>query len=55
MSYYTELVLLAKVRKDRKRQIKDEIDHLPRYDAGGLATFVALLAMRDSGTLCFKS
>ena len=55
MSYYTELVLLAKVRKDRQRQIKDEIDHPSGYDAGGLATFVALLAMRDSGTLCFKS
>jgi hypothetical protein len=55
MSYYTELVLLAKVRRDRQRQIKAEIDHPPRYNAGGLATFVALLAMRDGGTLCFKS
>jgi hypothetical protein len=55
MSYYIELVLLAKVRKDRQRQIKAELDHPPRYDAGGLAAFVALLAMRDSGSLCFKS
>jgi hypothetical protein len=55
MSYYIELVLLAKVRKDRQRQIKSELDHPPRYDAGGLATFVGLLAMRDGGTLCFKS
>ena len=55
MSYYIELVLLAKVRKDRQRQIKTELDHPPRYDSGGLAAFVALLAMRDGGSLCFKS
>ena len=55
MSYYIELVLLAKVRKDRQKQIKAELDHPPIYDAGGLASFVALLTMRDGGTLCFKS
>jgi hypothetical protein len=55
MSYYTELVLLANVRKDRQKQIEAELNHPPRYEADGLATFVALLAMRESGTLCFKS
>ena len=55
MSYYIELVLLAKVRKDLQRQIKSEINHPPKYDADSLATFLGLLAMRDGGTLCFKS
>lgn len=55
MSYYTELVLLAKARKDKHKQIKAELENPHNYEAAGLAMFVALLEMRDSGSLCFKS
>jgi hypothetical protein len=55
MSYYTELVSLASIHKTVRQRVQSELDNPPRYATEGVAMFVALIAIRESGTVCFKS
>jgi hypothetical protein len=59
MGYYTELVILASVRKDKAKKFKEEIANPPAYKADGILMFIALLQLlpvgKDGGLLAFKS
>jgi hypothetical protein len=59
MSYYTELVILASVRKERVKKFKEEIANPPSYQAVGLQMFIDLLQLlpvgEDGGIIKFRS
>ena len=54
MSYYTELLLLARVRKDNRAEVRKELKNPPNYEEPELRYFLSILNIRDTGTLNFK-
>jgi hypothetical protein len=55
MSYYTEIQLRCRVRKEKLKQVLAEIRHIPPFKESGLREFLCALQVRDPDVLRFKA
>ena len=54
MAYYTELLLLAGTREDKRAEALAEIANPPFYTAKWLRTFISILGMTENGSFQFR-
>ena len=55
MSYYTEILILAGIRKDKLEEVQSELADPLKYDSDGLSMFLSLVAIAGESSFQFKA